>query len=220
MLRGDLPGNDEIKNIYLSMKSKKELRQEFKIKRCQLSTAEENSLNEALLVQFQKVDLMAVRYMHIFLPIEKYHEPDTYSIIKYVKKFYPGIILVVSRSNFVDYSMQHYIFDAQTVVETNEWGIPEPVAGIKVSPLNIDLILVPLLIFDSEGYRIGYGKGFYDRFFALCKPNVQRVGLSFFDPLSTIKDKNEYDVKLTKVLTPDHIYCFDSPEGQDSILNS
>lgn len=220
MLRGDSHRNDGIKNIYLSMKSKKELRQEFKIKRCQLSTAEEKRLNQELLAQFQKLDLIAVRYMHIFLPIEKYHEPDTYSIIKYVKEFFPGIILVVSRSSFVDYSMQHYILDAKTVFETNEWGIPEPVAGIEVSPLDIDLILVPLLIFDREGYRVGYGKGFYDRFFALCKHNVQRVGLSFFDPLSTIADKNEYDVKLTKVLTPHHIYCFDSPESQDSILNS
>jgi len=207
---------DEIKDIYLGMKSKKELRQEFKVKRCQLSKAEEESLNRKLLSQFQKIELASVKYMHVFLPIEKYHEPDTYSIINYVKEFFPKITLVVSRSNFVDYSMQHYILNHQTVFEKNEWGIPEPVSGTAVLPSLIDFIVVPLLVFDTEGYRVGYGKGFYDRFFAQCATKVQRVGLSFFDPIEKISDRNEYDVILTKAITPSHIYCFDSDESNSS----
>ncbi len=191
------------------MKSKKELRQEFKMKRCQLSKEEEDILNHGLMLQFQKLDLTKVRFMHIFLPIEKYHEPDTYAIINYVKEVFPMIVLVVSRSNFVDYTMQHYILDQQTVFETNEWGIPEPVAGEGVSAAIIDFILVPLLLFDHDGHRVGYGKGFYDRFFACCAKNAQRVGLSFFDPIEKIFDRNEHDIVLTKAITPHRIYCFD-----------
>jgi len=136
------------------MKSKKELRQEFKMKRCQLSKEDEESLNHKLLLQFQKIDLTKVSYMHVFLPIQKYHEPDTYPIINYVKEFFPKIILVVSRSNFSDYSMQHYILDHQTIFETNEWGISEPVSGVEVPPSVIDFILVPLLAFDVQGYSV------------------------------------------------------------------
>ena len=69
------------------------------MKRCQLSKTAEESLNQDLFLQFQKIDLAGVRFMHIFLPIEKYHEPDTYSIISYVREFFSKIVLVVSRSN-------------------------------------------------------------------------------------------------------------------------
>jgi len=190
------------------MKSKQELRLEYKTKRCQLSLEEETALNEQLLSRFTKLDLSGVEFLHIFIPIGKYHEPNTYLIINYVQEFFPQIKIVVSRSNFDDYSMQHFILDEHTLFETNSWGIPEPISGIKVASSVIDMIIVPLLIFDLFGYRVGYGKGLYDRFFSSCKVGVQRVGLSFFNPIDVIADKNEYDVQLTKAITPDHIYHF------------
>ncbi|HAE66485.1 5-formyltetrahydrofolate cyclo-ligase [Sphingobacterium multivorum] len=190
------------------MKSKQELRLEYKTKRCQLSVETETTLNERLLSQFTKLDLSEVEFLHIFIPIGKYHEPNTYLIINYIQESFPQIKIVVSRSNFEDYSMQHFILDEHTLFETNNWGIPEPVSGIKVNSSLIDMIIVPLLIFDLLGYRVGYGKGFYDRFFSSCKVDVQRVGLSFFHPIDVIADKNEYDVQLTQAITPDHIYHF------------
>ncbi|MDR0263084.1 MAG: 5-formyltetrahydrofolate cyclo-ligase [Sphingobacterium sp.] len=192
------------------MKSKKELRLEYKIKRCQLSLDVEIALNELLLFQFTKVDLSKIAFLHIFIPIEKYHEPNTYPIINYVQQVFPQIKIVVSRSNFEDCSMQHYILDEHTLFETNKWGISEPISGVQVASSAIDMIIVPLLIFDLFGYRVGYGKGFYDRFFSGCKVDVQRVGLSFFDPIDVIWDKNEYDVQLTQAITPNRIYHFDA----------
>jgi len=191
------------------MKSKKELRLEYKIRRCQLSLESETALNELLLSQFAKLDLSKVEFLHIFIPIEKYHEPDTYPIINHIRQFFPQIRIVVSRSNFEDYSMQHFILDEHTIFETNNWGISEPISGVKIASSDIDMIIVPLLIFDLSGYRVGYGKGFYDRFFSGCKIDVQRVGLSFFDPIDVIWDKNEYDVQLTQAITPNRIYHFD-----------
>lgn len=191
------------------MKSKEELRLEYKVKRCQLSLAIETTLNEMLLTQFMKIDLSKVGFLHIFIPIEKYHEPNTYDIINYIQTFFPQVKIVVSRSNFDDYSMQHYVLDQHTIFEKNSWGISEPISGVEVAPSAIDMIVVPLLVFDLFGYRVGYGKGFYDRFFSRCKADVQRVGLSFFDPIDLISDKNEHDVKLTEAVTPNHIYHFD-----------
>ncbi len=86
------------------MKSKEELRLEYKVKRCQLSLAIETTLNEMLLTQFMKIDLSKVGFLHIFIPIEKYHEPNTYDIINYIQTFFPQVKIVVSRSNFDDYS--------------------------------------------------------------------------------------------------------------------
>ncbi|WP_313266255.1 5-formyltetrahydrofolate cyclo-ligase [Sphingobacterium sp.] len=192
------------------MKSKKELRLEYKTKRCQLSLESVNSLNERLLFQFTTLDLSKVGFLHLFIPIEKYHEPNTYPIINYVQQHFPQITIVISRSNFEDCSMQHYILDQHTIFETNKWGISEPISGVQVDSSAIDMIIVPLLIFDLLGYRVGYGKGFYDRFFSGCKADVQRVGLSFFDPIDIISDKNEYDVQLTQAITPNRIYHFDA----------
>jgi 5,10-methenyltetrahydrofolate synthetase len=192
------------------MKSKKELRLEYKIKRCQLPLESEISLNESLLSQFTTLDLSKVGFLHLFIPIEKYHEPNTYPIINYVQQHFPQITIVISRSNFEDCSMQHYILDQHTIFETNKWGIPEPISGVQVDSSAIDMIIVPLLIFDLLGHRVGYGKGFYDRFFSACKADVQRIGLSFFDPIDVILDKNEYDVRLTKAITPNRIYHFDA----------
>jgi len=192
------------------MKSKKELRLEYKTKRCQLPLESENSLNERLLFQFTTLDLSKVGFLHLFIPIEKYHEPNTYPIINYVQQHFPQMTIVISRSNFEDCSMQHYILDQHTIFETNKWGISEPISGVQVDSSAIDMIIVPLLIFDLLGYRVGYGKGFYDRFFSGCKADVQRVGLSFFDPIDIISDKNEYDVQLTQAITPNRIYHFDA----------
>lgn len=190
------------------MKSKKELRHTYRAKRCQLSIAREAVLNSMLLNQFMKIDLSKVSLLHVFIPIEKYHEPNTYAIINYLQEFYPQIKIVVSRSNVEDYSMRHYLFDTQMRFEKNAWGISEPTAGVEVAPSDIDMVLVPLLIFDLFGYRVGYGKGFYDRFFSQCKVDVQRIGLSFFEPIDVIMDRNEHDVQLTQAVTPYHIYHF------------
>ena len=72
----------------------------------------------------------------------------------------------------------------------------------------IDLVIVPLLAFDIKGYRVGYGKGFYDKYFLKTRPNCIKVGLSFFDPVDMISDKNEFDVPLNYCVTPNKIYEF------------
>jgi 5-formyltetrahydrofolate cyclo-ligase len=65
-----------------------------------------------------------------------------------------------------------------------------------------------LLIFDQKGYRVGYGKGYYDRFLANCSNNAILLGISFFEPIQIIKDTHEFDIPLTIGLTPEQIYEF------------
>ncbi|HEX8461529.1 MAG TPA: 5-formyltetrahydrofolate cyclo-ligase, partial [Segetibacter sp.] len=72
----------------------------------------------------------------------------------------------------------------------------------------IDLVFVPLLAYDKRGYRVGYGKGFYDRYLSLCKPEVLKVGFSYFGPEESIDDTHQFDVPLNYCITPDNIYEF------------
>ncbi|MDR9457609.1 MAG: 5-formyltetrahydrofolate cyclo-ligase, partial [Salegentibacter sp.] len=72
----------------------------------------------------------------------------------------------------------------------------------------LDLVFIPLLAFDKTGNRVGYGKGYYDRFLDSCKPGVIKIGLSFFEAEEEIKEMFETDVALDYCVTPNRVYQF------------
>ena len=100
------------------------------------------------------------------------------------------------------------IVDDNTFFETNKCGIDEPIDGIDMIPTEIDMVIVPLLSFDKKGNRVGYGKGYYDRFLKLCRRDCMKIGFSYFDPIVKIDDINQYDIKLDYCITPERIFTF------------
>ena len=70
------------------------------------------------------------------------------------------------------------------------------------------MVILPLLAFDQQGYRVGYGKGFYDKFLSGCREDCLKVGFSYFEPIETIDDCNEFDVPLDLCITPQNVYVF------------
>jgi 5-formyltetrahydrofolate cyclo-ligase len=104
--------------------------------------------------------------------------------------------------------MQHFLWEPQTTLIKNKYGIPEPENGMLISPADIDLVFVPLLAFDKTGQRVGYGKGMYDRFLSECRPETITIGLSMFEPVEKITDTDSLDVPLHKVITPATVYHF------------
>ena len=70
------------------------------------------------------------------------------------------------------------------------------------------MVFVPLLAYDKQGNRVGYGKGFYDNFLSKCKPETIKIGLSFFPPEDKIDDVFESDVKLNFCVTDSQIFEF------------
>ncbi len=125
-----------------------------------------------------------------------------------LQQLFPHLKFAYPISNFTTITMQAIIETNNTVWLKNEYGIVEPENGEIIRPENIDLALVPLLAFDVKGHRVGYGKGFYDRFLANCKPNCIKIGLSFFEPEQIISDANDYDVPLNYCITPQKVYEF------------
>jgi 5-formyltetrahydrofolate cyclo-ligase len=106
--------------------------------------------------------------------------------------------------------MSHYLLTKDTVFEENKWKISEPstVGNLRSSVFSIDLVLIPLLCFDKKGYRVGYGKGYYDRFLTECRPDVLKIGLSIFEPIDEIIDVTEFDIKMNYCITPNKIWSF------------
>ena len=104
--------------------------------------------------------------------------------------------------------MTHFLLTDSTLIKKNDYNIPEPIAGIEISNDKIEVVFVPLLAFDSLGNRVGYGKGFYDRFLTNCKPETVKIGLSFFGPEDEISDVFESDIRLDYCVTPNKSYAF------------
>jgi 5-formyltetrahydrofolate cyclo-ligase len=145
------------------------------------------------------------QYFHIFLPIEKKTEIDTEGIISILLGFDKNVIVpkVISKTE-----LEHYLLTDNTKFTTNSLNIPEPVDGITIPPNKLDVVFIPLLAFDKFGNRIGYGKGYYDRFLSQCKADVVKIGLSLFEPEDIIKDILPTDIPLDYCVTPTKTYTF------------
>mgnify|MGYP001474072400 FL=1 len=115
--------------------------------------------------------------------------------------------VVLSKSNFEQLSMTHYLLTDNLVIKPNAWGIPEPQNGLEIKAQQLDVIFIPLLACDLNGNRLGYGKGFYDRFLANCKPGALKIGLNYFEPEISLPHNTE-DIPLTHCITPQNTYCF------------
>lgn len=70
-------------------------------------------------------------------------------------------------------------YEAQEATASAVWGIREPAVLRPIDPLVIDAVVVPGLAFGRDGFRVGYGGGFYDRFLRRCRPDVLRAGICF-----------------------------------------
>ena len=190
------------------MATKGELREQFKQARLLLTKEEEDSLNKELLRQFQQFNWSKFNYIHIFLPIKSYREPNTILLIDWLQSTFPQTHLVISKSDMKSLTMHHYAWEKDQVLELNKWGIEEPKSGKVILAEQLDVVLLPLLAYDKMGNRVGYGKGFYDRFLSTCRPDCLKVGLSLFDPVELIEDINPMDVPLDYCITPDTIWEF------------
>ena len=177
--------------------TKENLRKQFLEQRKNLSPTLLQEKSQAISQNFfNYFELHSVKKLHIFFPIIRQNEINTWFIINEIRANYPSVTLIISKSDFQTCRMESYVFDTDTLLIENRWGILEPVNAAKCPNNMIDMILMPLLCFDKQGFRVGYGKGFYDRFLSKCKTEIIKVGLSLFEPVDKIADANEYDVKM------------------------
>lgn len=189
--------------------TKSELRQIFLERRKAFSPAEhaENSRRIAELF-FTSTNLSRIKLLHTFISFEKRNEVDTSLINHEVWSRSPEIEIAVPRVNFKTGEMESLGYTAEIELIENAWGLSEPGGGELVDPKTIDLVLVPLVCFDERGYRVGYGKGFYDKFLRSCRPDCLKVGLSFFPAVDRIDDVHDGDIPLDRCITPEHVYCW------------
>lgn len=185
---------------------KDELRKIYLAKRKALSSDELSQLSKQLCdLFFLSVELSKIKVLHIFLPIESKQEPNTWLLIDRLSNEYPAIQLSIPKVE--NDLIESFFYQGNQQLKKNHWGILEPVYGVSTAPEKIDLIVVPLLAFDLHGHRVGYGRGYYDRFLKNCRPDCIKIGLSLFEPVDAI-EFNQHDVLLNHCLTPAQLYNF------------
>lgn len=187
--------------------TKAELRKQYLEKQKALSRVERAEKSALIAGRFfESFDLAVFRYLHCFIALEKFNEIDTLPIFQKIWSDHTNITTLVPRIVPGGYDLNHLHFTAATELVHNAWEIREPVHQETVEPGEIDIVLVPLLAFDRDGHRTGYGKGFYDRFLVRCRPDCLKIGLSYFPPVMQIEDAGAHDVVLDAFVTPDAIY--------------
>ena len=187
------------------MKSKNQLRNLYQNKRENFSINEIEDLSILISNKCLEIPIWHLENFHIFLSILIKKEIDTSPLLSVIMgKDKQAIIPRIMESK----RLEHVLLTDQIILKNNPLGIPEPQNGIIISPKIIDVVFIPLYIFDSKGNRIGYGGGYYDRFLKECKKDTIKIGLSLFDPVKNIKDLSDFDVKLDYAVTPETIFSF------------
>jgi 5-formyltetrahydrofolate cyclo-ligase len=188
--------------------NKKELRTIYSGKRKTLTDAEQAKLDDLLLIQFQTLQIPPVSTLFSYWPIGENREPNTHLFTDYIEFRNPGARIAYPKMDVFLDEIVAIETDAETSFLKNECNIYEPEEGNRIDADEIDVVLVPLLAFDKRGYRVGYGKGYYDKFLARCRKDCLKAGFSYFDPVEQITDQADFDVPLNLCITPYNVYVF------------
>ncbi|MCS6822893.1 MAG: 5-formyltetrahydrofolate cyclo-ligase [Cytophagaceae bacterium] len=189
------------------MMSKATYRQFFLEKRKLLSTMD--VYNRSLLIadrfvkNFITTDITSV---HTFLPIEERNEVYTWFIIHEINMHYKHIQLICPVVNTENKSMRHALLTPNTPIRINSYGIPEPETQITFTDVP-DIVLVPLVAIDKYGNRLGYGKGYYDRFLSTIDRSCLKIALSLEEPIEYLMH-DHHDVPMDYCITPSCIYKY------------
>ncbi|WP_300671695.1 5-formyltetrahydrofolate cyclo-ligase [Soonwooa sp.] len=180
------------------------LRKKYLDKRMTLSQDEVFLFSKEIFETFlNEFDLKPNSKIHCFLPITTKNEVGT--------KFFFDYCFENSIQIFVPKVVGEDLISIEITPETeftfSKWNIKEPKTNIGSSIKEFDFCITPLLYADPLGNRLGYGKGFYDRFFSenFIK---KKVGLNFFEPKEYISNVFETDILLDFLIIPNRIFVF------------
>jgi 5-formyltetrahydrofolate cyclo-ligase len=183
-------------------------REHGKTMRAKIGTQARQTL-DALIIErcVEKLDWDNYRQIHLFLPIPARHEINTWPLLNWIWKTHPLKQVFVPR--MIGGDIESVAIDETTEFGPNAFGVPEPMRGRTLEPAEkLNLVIAPLLAFDEQGHRVGYGGGYYDRFLA-TQPEAEKVGLAYEDCLINSEiESSSYDVGLDLVVTDKLLHLF------------
>jgi 5-formyltetrahydrofolate cyclo-ligase len=117
----------------------------------------------------------------------------------------------IALPRIIDGELEARLYRPGDPVTETSFGAREPEGGSVLDPGNIDVVLTPGLAFDHRGYRVGYGKGYYDRFLARTGPRTTRMALCFALQVVEAVPAASFDLPVDVIVTEEEtIDCADA----------
>ena len=180
------------------------LRKSFKKQRSLLDINQVKGLSKRIFENLLELNIWDKSFYHLYLSNEINNEVETDEIVnllfmKNKRVFVPKILGKDLLNIEIDNDTNYFL---------NQLGIREPISSNQKDASLLEVIFVPLLIFDKLGHRVGYGGGYYDKFLENIKEDVLKIGLSLFDPIDEIQDIEKHDISMDYIITPKRVYDF------------
>ena len=189
------------------MTDKSELRKQLDQTRRSLSREQVGQASLLIFEHWRQHFMPAqLSHVHLFQSMLDRNEIDTAPFVDFVRSSLPGTQLVIPRVHGDE--LLHALFTPELRLEPTSWGVPEPVGDFQeVMPEAIDMVLVPMLGFDRHKHRLGYGRGYYDRFLSRTRRDCLKVGLCLeLCRCEKALPSTESDVALDWIITEKGVY--------------
>ncbi len=181
------------------MLTKKELRRRYIEERQRLSQEERERLSSKIVNRVANLPYFKeAKRVLLFCPHKG--EPDITPLFSLVWE--EGKTLILPKVNGDELKL--LAVERETRLDVGAFCLMEPQEGEEVEPERVDFSLIPGVLFDKYGYRIGYGKGYYDRL--LRRLGGIRVGVCYeFQVLEEVP-RDSWDIPVDLVITEEKIY--------------
>lgn len=190
------------------MHTKQAFRKIYKAKRQTLGMREQHALLAAMYDYMAEIPVSSCQLAMSYKGIAQNHEVPTNIFEEWLTENWQASQFCYPKVEFGTRNMEAFIDDEDLVWEDAAFQLRQPATGTIASPTAIDVVLVPLLSFDEQGYRLGYGKGYYDNYLARCRPDTVKIGLSWFPPENRLPEIDAFDIPLNYCVTPQKLYVF------------
>lgn len=188
------------------VKSKKTfLRKNFLKRRSEISDSNKKSKSIKILSKLIKLDKLK-NADNICTYVSKTGEVDTILLIEHLISMNKSVY--VPKSNIKSNVMTFYKINSLSELSLGAFSVLEPIPGLEEykNHNKYDLCIVPALSFDKQGFRLGYGKGYYDRF--LKNFDGVKIGLCFDEFITETLPKYNTDIAVDMIISEDEtILC-------------
>lgn len=183
---------------YESLTSKQEIRTYVLQKRRELQPEEKERMDEALLERLRPFFPSAGTAVYAYTSVRG--EAGTEALIDELLKC--GCRVALPR--VFGREMRFFYITDRTQLVAGAYGIPEPADGCPEADAPEALVLTPGVGFSLDGSRVGYGAGYYDRFFA-AEPDHTAVGICYEFQLFPTFETEKHDKKMAYIVTPEQV---------------
>jgi len=151
---------------------------------------------------------LKIKKVSIYIPV--HNEVPTKRIIQLIIGSKTECYLPVIDQDLNNKKMKFAEFNHETALVKNKFNISEPISRTFENVLQLELVVMPLVAFDNEGFRLGMGKGYYDFTFGSSEINRKPLfwGLSYDFQKTDSCYPEEHDLKMEAVICPSGVRKF------------